>query len=278
MTTRCYGVDGVPHDVGRYIPCNTTAVENGGHTGCCARGDNCLTNGFCQSQIDDQRDANLFWRNGCTDPTWQDPACARYCVGQGAPDTHAVLYCLQAEQYCCPIQTNIDLSSGINTTCCSSSDLVFQAADPVVYTIASFDFVGTASRRPTSTAISSADTMITTTQASTATSSTQSSQSSPTSSPLPPPSSSDSKIGVYVGVPLGVVLLIALGVIAWLLVRKRRKAAAGAAYQYPPVCPPVPWQGAEKFAHVAEAGDGRTSELPAGQEVAAELHSERRQL
>lgn len=198
----------------------------------------------------------------------------------GAPDTHAILYCLQAEQYCCPIQKDIDLSSGINTTCCSSSDLVFQAADPMVYTIASLDFVATASRRSTTTAVSSADTLTTTTQVSTTTSSTQPSQSSSTSSSPPPSSSSssDSKIGIYVGVPLGVVLLIALGIIAWLLVRKRKKAAAGAAYQYPPVHPPVPWQGPEKFAHVAEAGaQGHTSELPAGQEVAAELYADRRQ-
>lgn len=27
--------------------------------------------------------ANLFWRNGCTDPSWQDAACAKYCMGLG---------------------------------------------------------------------------------------------------------------------------------------------------------------------------------------------------
>ncbi|EAT79520.2 hypothetical protein SNOG_13193 [Parastagonospora nodorum SN15] len=36
---------------------------------------------MCQSQLDNKRKANIFWRNGCTDPTWNDPACPKHCEG-----------------------------------------------------------------------------------------------------------------------------------------------------------------------------------------------------
>jgi hypothetical protein len=84
MSTRCYGIDGSPYaSFDRYIPCNATAAATGGHTSCCAPGDNCLTNGLCQGPSDEKRKANLFWRNGCTDPTWNDAACPKHCEGLG---------------------------------------------------------------------------------------------------------------------------------------------------------------------------------------------------
>jgi hypothetical protein len=84
MSTQCYGIDGTPYATfDRYIPCNSTGAAVGQHTSCCAPGDICLTNGLCQSQGDNNRKANLFWRNGCTDPTWNDPACPKHCEGLG---------------------------------------------------------------------------------------------------------------------------------------------------------------------------------------------------
>jgi hypothetical protein len=84
MISKCYGIDGTPYaTLDRYIPCNATSAASGGHTSCCAPGDNCLTNGLCQGAIDNARKANIFWRNGCTDPTWNDPACAKRCDGLG---------------------------------------------------------------------------------------------------------------------------------------------------------------------------------------------------
>jgi hypothetical protein len=84
MSTRCYGIDGTPYvTFDRYIPCNATAAALGKQTACCAPGDNCLTNGLCQGQSDSKAKRNLFWRNGCTDPTWNDPACAKQCEGLG---------------------------------------------------------------------------------------------------------------------------------------------------------------------------------------------------
>lgn len=103
MTTQCYGVDGTPDKQGRYIPCNITAVEEGSHSGCCAPGDNCLTNGLCQGQSDEKRKANLYWRNGCTDPTWEDAACARHCIGMGtslALSNHHPLFTIYNSTIC----------------------------------------------------------------------------------------------------------------------------------------------------------------------------------
>jgi hypothetical protein len=81
MPSKCYGIDGTPYaTLDRYIPCNSTTS---GHTSCCAPGDSCLTNGLCQGPADNKRKANIFWRNGCTDPTWNDPACAKVCDGIG---------------------------------------------------------------------------------------------------------------------------------------------------------------------------------------------------
>jgi len=41
----------------------------------------CFTNGLCKAGSDDQYNWN--WRVGCTDPTFNDPACPSYCQGIG---------------------------------------------------------------------------------------------------------------------------------------------------------------------------------------------------
>ncbi|CAO2647660.1 Nn.00g085820.m01.CDS01 [Neocucurbitaria sp. VM-36] len=269
MTTQCYGVDGTPHKPGRYIPCNITAVENGGHTGCCAPGDNCLTNGLCQGQSDEKRKANLYWRNGCTDPTWESAACSRHCVGLGEPDTHAVFYCLQADSWCCPTGA-MDLGKTINTTCCNVSDLVFQAADPIAYTIAEEEFARTATtttRSLSATALSQSTT--TTADSSSIAPSSQASAGALVSAT--PSSSSASRTGIYAGVPIGIVGAVTLGIIAWFVIRKPNASRADGAVQGL-----VENQGAEKHPYIVEADLGRRPlEMLDGQEVRAELPEKR---
>lgn len=65
-----------------HVPCNMTAVEAGGHSTCCAIGDLCLTNGLCMHKGDVDK-TNWYWRTGCTDKTWEDPACPKYCAPIG---------------------------------------------------------------------------------------------------------------------------------------------------------------------------------------------------
>lgn len=83
MSNNCYFASGENTDSSgsTYIPCNTTAVELGGHSACCAPNDMCFTNGLCKANTVDQYNWN--WRVGCTDPTFSDPACPSYCQGIG---------------------------------------------------------------------------------------------------------------------------------------------------------------------------------------------------
>lgn len=44
------------------------------HTMCCGKGDECRSDGLCNSVF-----YGLVFRNGCSDPTWQSPHCAKLC-------------------------------------------------------------------------------------------------------------------------------------------------------------------------------------------------------
>jgi hypothetical protein len=68
-----------------YAPCDNTADVSM----CCAIGpgradgtqDTCLENGLCQNN-------QLLWRESCTDPTWEDPACIKlFLNGTGFNET-----------------------------------------------------------------------------------------------------------------------------------------------------------------------------------------------
>jgi len=78
----CYvrkGVDADKYTGNQVLPCNTTAVSQGKHSSCCSRGNQCLTNSLCRESTLGP-DANYFWQTGCTDETFQDPSCPKYCL------------------------------------------------------------------------------------------------------------------------------------------------------------------------------------------------------
>lgn len=85
MSYQCYANNGSLYEntAATYVPCNLTAVENGGHSSCCNINDLCMTNGLCMEAQNEKKGANHYWRNGCTDPTFKDPACPNFCRGQG---------------------------------------------------------------------------------------------------------------------------------------------------------------------------------------------------
>jgi hypothetical protein len=62
-----------------YLPCNLTAIANDKHSACCAYGDLCLTNGLCRNPDNDAKGLNHYWQVGCTDATFNDDACPKYC-------------------------------------------------------------------------------------------------------------------------------------------------------------------------------------------------------
>ena len=149
------------------------------------------------------------------------PICRILNIGQCLPlhSTHAVYYCLSGNSWCCSTGAP-DFSPIINTTCCSISNLEFDATSPTVYTQAALNFVSTISgASPTKTA------SLSTHSTSSAPTETSSVSTSPSPSSTSSSSSGSSKTGIYVGVPLGIILALALGIIAWLVWRKRRRTS-----------------------------------------------------
>ncbi|KAF3145974.1 hypothetical protein TWF569_006518 [Orbilia oligospora] len=84
-TPRCYYPDGRLRDSTDYQPCSNVV---GQHSMCCAlanRGsgaDLCLPNGLCSAFTADGSQTAL-WRESCTDPTWESPACLKICFAKG---------------------------------------------------------------------------------------------------------------------------------------------------------------------------------------------------
>lgn len=60
------------------LPCNHTAIVENKHTACCDPDDQCLSNGLCRDP-EANNIQNFVWFFGCTDRTFQDPACGNYC-------------------------------------------------------------------------------------------------------------------------------------------------------------------------------------------------------
>ena len=89
----CYHPDGTSADVA-YQPCNTT----GEFSMCCHlgvsnnNGDACgagPTYGLCGVT------GPQLWRESCTDPTWKDPACLKFCLDDVGEEAFPCLRCLQ---------------------------------------------------------------------------------------------------------------------------------------------------------------------------------------
>jgi hypothetical protein len=73
----CYHITGTASK--SFAPCDHDAVAAGKHTNCCIEGYLCLSNGMCRS-ANLTSVTNYYWRIGCTDKTFLDPACGRYCT------------------------------------------------------------------------------------------------------------------------------------------------------------------------------------------------------
>lgn len=83
--TVCYNPDGSLVTDSAYQPCNLAV---GAQSMCCGTNhtqatldDTCLPNGLCQT-----RGANadaMFWRESCTDPTWNSPLCLKGFCNSG---------------------------------------------------------------------------------------------------------------------------------------------------------------------------------------------------
>ena len=82
VSATCYYPNGTADSTRGQSPCHT---GNGLHSMCCwmdttdtpthPAPDSCRSDGLCVPA-----DNQGLWRNTCTDPTWQDPACVKLCI------------------------------------------------------------------------------------------------------------------------------------------------------------------------------------------------------
>lgn len=71
----CYFPNGTMDN--NYVACDTNAPNSA----CCASTDECLTNGLCRP-VNSTGEANDYWRDLCTDQTWESDACPKFCYNQ----------------------------------------------------------------------------------------------------------------------------------------------------------------------------------------------------
>ncbi|PVI02804.1 hypothetical protein DM02DRAFT_279088 [Periconia macrospinosa] len=229
----CYTLNGqkAPSSNLSYIPCNTTAIANNQHSSCCASTDLCLSNGLCKYNAPaNVRPFNEYWRVGCTDPTYKDPACPKQCANvPSEKPMHLVFQCPGNGRWCCgtgEIETYKDRGT-VNTTCCAMEDLAFDGGVASVFATASLDLKMNVEPSKTSAVGTTSVTSIATTPASaTVASGDATSVDAPTAVPTPPPKSDTNvttAVGIGIGIPVAVALII--GIAIFLFLRKRRGQA-----------------------------------------------------
>ncbi|KAM7202653.1 hypothetical protein V8F33_002579 [Rhypophila sp. PSN 637] len=246
----------------------------GSHSACCnvPKQDVCLSSGLCLATWATGRDT-MLWVGGCTDPTWQDPACWNHCVADAGDNaTGYSLTSCSNNTWCCDGHFNYQADEGGQGDCCQKAFTLSEG-------------IGTAVRQITTNAR-------TTTRSSTGSSAATPTSPNPTSNGGNGPAAtcvpnssagvasgdgSDSKTVAIVGGVLGAVLaasLVAVGVLAFSNWRLRRQihgaAVAGTAttstggYDESKSSPPIRhgWPGIPHTATELSATD-RTPELDA---------------
>lgn len=174
---------------------------------CCGPGFICLGTGLCAPGADNKKSYTYpVYRSACTDQTFEDSACPRYCLssddnqdaGQGIAQCSDGSYCCGRAYDCCT-----------NTT----STFKINAATTPVTTIPYGPSTTSSSKSATSTTV-------TTTGAAAATTA-PSASSSTTASSASQSSSHSVAIGVGVGVGVGAAILL-VGVLLFFLRRRRQ--------------------------------------------------------
>ncbi|KAH9220598.1 hypothetical protein DL95DRAFT_479270 [Leptodontidium sp. 2 PMI_412] len=217
-STKCYVINGTATDNSGFRCDNSTT----GNSACCAQGATCYSNGLCRQDNGPFVD---YLRVGCTDPTWEDPACLNQCAAFANGSTAGVRFCngdiTDTTSYCCD-----DGSQGIGSFhCCDGPTSIFRIS-PAATILAQMP-LSQLTTSITSSSSTSQTSISTTTIISSSVSSTSSSEATSTSASPPSPSSNGggssngTAIGTGVGVPVAV---IALGLVGYLFWRRRRNA------------------------------------------------------
>jgi hypothetical protein len=190
-----------------YAPCNNVAAVSM----CCAIGpgriadgnaDTCIPGGLCYNPGSD-----IYWRESCTDPTWEDPACIKLFVnGTGVTDV-SITSCGDGS-WC-------DGVGQASTDCCIAGDGLFVVNGTET------------TQNPNATTTHSSSTMLSTTPVRSTSTPTASPSSSPSATAIPSHSksglSSGAKIGLGVGLGVGVGAILAI-IGVYLLARHSRRS------------------------------------------------------
>ncbi|KAI0467776.1 hypothetical protein F4859DRAFT_224673 [Xylaria cf. heliscus] len=116
LAVPCYRLDGREATPDTQA-CNLNATGGGGsHSACCKvmNQDACLSTGLCLNTLATQS-SHFLWATGCTDPTFLDPSCPKYCRTTGW--SNARLQNCNDTHYCC---AEWDIQRD-QTGCCNSS-------------------------------------------------------------------------------------------------------------------------------------------------------------
>ncbi|KAF2405373.1 hypothetical protein EJ06DRAFT_518359 [Trichodelitschia bisporula] len=206
-SSRCWAPDG------KTVPALDVPCNNDGNSTCCGQGWACLSNNICMwtPSVQDKV-TNHYGRGSCTDPTWTDPNCPKFCVslsaGDNIPGAEAMARCPHVDNtfYCLN-----DNQANVN---CERQDgvLTFPGTFSIVTVI------GASTMSPSSNTNTSDPTSFRVSPNPTTTLSSPSAAS--TSTPDPKIEVLRSRtIGLAVGIPLG---FLALAGAAYLFYRERR--------------------------------------------------------
>jgi hypothetical protein len=219
-------------------------------------------------------------RLGCTDPTWQDPACLSVCLHNGGGGL-GVRPCdgMAGDRYCCDY---VPGDPG-NMSCCQDSANIFQwKAASVIATMPLSQISGSATLKTASTTntTSPPSTISVTTTALPSPTSTDGAHATSTNSQAAATSNSDSgltsgaKAGIGIGVSVGCVALLA-GLIFLIFRRGQRRGAGNDAT--PAIPSQIPYYTSQRALSPAELSpQERLQEvsghpIPVVQKYAAEL-------
>ncbi|TFB00012.1 hypothetical protein CCMA1212_008256 [Trichoderma ghanense] len=232
-TSLCYYPDGTP------APGDVPCTDSTANSVCCGTGYACLSNGICQATGDELKKpgATEFVRGSCTDKTYRSSSCPSFC---GTPDQDNVsggegmAKCTDTKQdlYWCINAANIALQE-TEDPCGDQDAVVFFPGTPTVITT-----INVAPKQTGTSTTSTPTTMATSTSSSSASSrntgssDTASSTSAPTPTSTSPAteqkkSSNAGVIGGAVGGSIGG--LAAIGLLAFLFLRRRRRGSSNAA-------------------------------------------------
>ncbi|KAF7958391.1 hypothetical protein EAE96_001940 [Botrytis aclada] len=226
--TTCYVING-QHNANAGYRCDNSTT---GHSSCCAAGAICFSNGVCQQANGDVQD---YLRVGCTDPTWQDPACLNQCNMYARSSTAGIRFCNGAitstTEYCCDAGGH-----GVGSfACCNNDTNIFNISPvakllgqvPLDYTSSSSSSSSSTSSISSSSSTATSTASTTTTSSSTTAATSEAAASQTSTAPLSTATATSTSyssnhavaIGAGIAIPCGILAIAALG---WLLWRKRR--------------------------------------------------------